>query len=97
MAGGGAFWLAWASAKMGRHRLWATLGPNLIFRFFFFVSFSEFRYFAVRPLIFIQITPQSTSFGKSCCESPGTLKSSQFSSFFFRKSFLNFFQTSKIH
>jgi hypothetical protein len=87
MAGGGASWLAWT--KMGRFRPKAD--------FFVFSPFPEFGHFAVRPLSFIQIKLQSISFGKSCCEDPGTLKSSQFSSFFFRKLFLNFFQTSKIH
>jgi hypothetical protein len=49
MAGGGAFWLAWASAKMGRHRLWATLGPNLIFRFSFLFLFQNLDILQLDP------------------------------------------------
>jgi hypothetical protein len=42
MAGGGASWLAWSSAKIGRR------SPKADFSFF--VSFSDFGHFAVRPL-----------------------------------------------
>jgi hypothetical protein len=71
--------------------------PKADFFVFSIFSFSEFEHFAVQSPSFIQINLQFNLFGKSCCEGPRTLKSSQFSSFFFQKSFINFFQTSKVH